>query len=368
MTSFQISGPFLALWGIAYTKKPVADLFAVVPMLIQPFDHSLLLQTIQTLAAMKNCIFNLCRYYEGLSTIPPVLNENRFRYPIPAVYTIQEGGKEKPIQFTYLKKIVSHKLVYRIKDQGGNILVAKFARTYNALAHKLLSEKDRAPLLISCERILSGMWYMVIMNFLDGYLNGTSLTTLATHQQGQVAQQLQNALNVLGTNGLVHGDLRGSNIFYYITSDGNVDTKIIDFDWCSVEGSPYPYFMNHKEIRWPLGAVDGKPMFKGHDQHLVSELLAGKYTFKLKTSARLYNGIENIGNTCYIGSILQCLIHTPHFVKTLRAQKKDSAILTNAFLDIVDKYHGQSVVDPRKFILAFYSTKTGTDDFTSIDL
>src|SRR3546814_10578615 len=63
------------------------------------------------------------------------------------------------------------------------------------------------------------------------------------------------AITMLHDHGYVHGDLRNANILRCPDSV----VKIIDFDWCGVEGSAcYPMDKNDAAAReWHVGATRG---------------------------------------------------------------------------------------------------------------
>lgn len=47
----------------------------------------------------------------------------------------------------------------------------------------------------------------------------------------------------------------------------------MDFEWAGLANeTTYPLFMNHKDIQWPPGATDGKPITKEHDEWWLDRL------------------------------------------------------------------------------------------------
>lgn len=91
-----------------------------------------------------------------------------------------------------------------------------------------------------------------------------------------ISSQLQQAVTLLHSNNLVHGDLRDVNVL--IEQDGQETAQsrlfLIDFDWCGVGGvHRYPHFMNHVQIVWPQGAGDNQIMETRHDTEMMRRLL-----------------------------------------------------------------------------------------------
>lgn len=44
---------------------------------------------------------------------------------------------------------------------------------------------------------------------------------------------------------------------------------IIDFDWSGPPTQAYPFFMNHTDLTWPEGAVDGQTLAFAHDKEWI---------------------------------------------------------------------------------------------------
>jgi hypothetical protein len=84
----------------------------------------------------------------------------------------------------------------------------------------------------------------------------------------QAKERLQDLVNRLHFQNLVHGDLRANNI--RVVGDR---VCIIDFDWSGKAGiQRYPDFMNHQEIVWPDGARDGEFLYPEHDIEWLKRL------------------------------------------------------------------------------------------------
>ena len=180
---------------------------------------------------------------------------------------VREFGEQK---FKYLSRLALEypsKLLYKaqLDDPSGNPLVVKFVSTYHAEAHRLLAQRQLAPLHYAGTEdsvpSLYGGRYMVVMDFVDE----TSRAALTGAQFADVKK----AVALLHSNNLVFGDLRLPNI---LLKDGKV--MIIDFDWRGTAGdSRYPAELNlDRELCWPPGVQPGSIMQKEHDLFMLEKL------------------------------------------------------------------------------------------------
>lgn len=132
--------------------------------------------------------------------------------------------------------------LYRATLDGDQRVVVKFTSQYNQEAHKLLASRSLAPKLYYCERVVGGL-YMVVME----HVEAKSLSELRWSPKVQipglpipsiVLTKVEEALRILHSAEIVFGDLREPNILY-AHSDSRV--FLVDFDWCG----------KHDEHRYP---------------------------------------------------------------------------------------------------------------------
>ncbi|CAH1769647.1 3778_t:CDS:2, partial [Entrophospora sp. SA101] len=121
-------------------------------------------------------------------------------------------------------------------------LIVKFAQQYNAEAHQLCAEYGFAPQLL--------------------YYNKDEIYD----ENEKILQEIHSALQKLYEKKLMFSDLCKSNIMIQEGIIGVQHVKLVNFDWCGIEGQDcYPAFINH-EINWPSGVSDKKPLHWSHDK------------------------------------------------------------------------------------------------------
>jgi serine/threonine protein kinase len=166
------------------------------------------------------------------------------------------------------------KIIYEaIEGDGsdGRRIVVKFASTYNVSAHRLLAKHDLAPELIydGTDSQKFGGFIMIVMSS----VKGMTLSKLLRVQRfdprldailGSVTQEM----DLLHAASLVFGDLRTPNI---MVDDGG-SVKLVDFDWCGVDGEGrYPFIIG-VGIPWAAGVGSGETTRKDHDLHMLRQL------------------------------------------------------------------------------------------------
>ena len=119
-------------------------------------------------------------------------------------------------------------------------VIIKFTACYNKEAHHLLAQAGFAPKLYFCERVIGGL-YMVVMEYVDG----KSLWQLRRDKipiPPIVPKQVEAALHLLHENDIVFGDLRDPNILYVKSKDC---VALVDFDRPGKHGEDrYPATFN----------------------------------------------------------------------------------------------------------------------------
>lgn len=98
----------------------------------------------------------------------------------------------------------------------------------------------------------------------------------------------------------------------------------------------------------------------GLDLSLKESDIVHYYMSEYKTKITTLN---NLGNTCFFNSFIQCLVHTDNFVNVLfrmkkNAQNSKNKIFLDAFLELVEMMHDHSKpynISPKRFLNYFYN-------------
>ncbi|GJJ14692.1 hypothetical protein Clacol_008959 [Clathrus columnatus] len=162
----------------------------------------------------------------------------------------------------------------------GQLVVVKFTERYHEQAHRMLADVGLAPKLYGCYHLIGG-GFMVVMDYVQGQdahhrFENTNLPLT-------ILSDIQHAVTILHSVGLVYGDLRRVNIMTVpkpaakgdgMAVDFNEGGILIDFDWVGRDGQDhYPALLNDTgEIDWAEGVLPGGVMRKQHDVDMLKKL------------------------------------------------------------------------------------------------
>lgn len=155
--------------------------------------------------------------------------------------------------------------------QDERLIVVKFTRRYNRIAHNLCARSQYAPpLLYFGDSAELGGFYVVVMAYVPHQpLIPEEIHSLATRKN--IYKDVQSAVTLLHSQRLVFADLRNPNI-PVVTRNGAQRAMLIDFDWCEIDGTGvYPLPLS-RTIRWPDGVEPGGFFRKAHDLHWLKVL------------------------------------------------------------------------------------------------
>ena len=228
------------------------------------------------LLALKNAVQLLKEYYASPTQTVPL------KFPYITSFKLLDGECE--MSFKYEEKLTGGKFVYVVETMNNDcsdipkLLVVKFVTSYGLDVHKFCADKGIAPKVYGYENINCD-WKMVTMEYLSDYKPLTD-PPLETNKKMKLQEKIKDAVQEMHSEGLVHGDLRECNILYKEeeekNEDGNIQVKIIDFDWGGKkEAVRYPPRLN-PDISWPLGVKINQPIKQIHDSDLL-ELTIEKY-------------------------------------------------------------------------------------------
>jgi hypothetical protein len=184
---------------------------------------------------------------------------------------IQNFKYIRPLSTTDRTKLIFYGETVWPPDSGKNLCI-KFVRRYSKTAHEKCASKGYAPILHGFEE-LPGGWYAVVMEEIScetysSYHHIRNAGLLSNEQHRQIRESLVACVRILHKSGLVHGDIRDSNLL--VRTDGTLDIKLLDFDWAGEANVVrYPMNVNGVDIKRPEDAYDGVLITKDHDQKMV---------------------------------------------------------------------------------------------------
>ncbi|KAG1724832.1 hypothetical protein EDD22DRAFT_789834 [Suillus occidentalis] len=278
-----IFGPTMLFAGAVWTLRPA----------IEPLCHSLTFTchskngpahdtAARHIAAFRNAVRTLERHYE---TLPPDAELcSKLSHPtiFPYPSSFRSLDDNRTIVFKYSEHLdgdggTSKRLIFFGTFTDGNDEVAiciKFVPSYSPDAHALCARSGVAPGLRGFER-LPGGWFMVVMDRLVEYDILADLP-VNIHVPRSVFDAIGEQLKTLHANGLVHGDIRDTNIL--LKADDRTKYMIIDFDWAGEDKVVrYPAFVNHRDVQRPPGARDGFPVEAAHDDAMLGYIIARRF-------------------------------------------------------------------------------------------
>ena len=145
-------------------------------------------------------------------------------------------------------------------DGTNNDVIVKFTARYHEKAHCILASAGFAPKLHFCERVVGGL-YMVVMDHVDG----KSLWQLQVEKKKiptVVSKHICQAVHLLHEQNIVFGDLWDPNILFDTSKSCAV---VVDFDWPGIhEVDRYPATLNPNNS-WPEDVMAYGLMLKTHD-------------------------------------------------------------------------------------------------------
>ena len=226
--------------------------------------------------ALQNGLVSLEAYYTqlkaaGSSTGQPLRNPT---LPYPCSFS------SNPIRnFTYDERGEGHNLVFFGKFQDGDCeaICIKFTRYYCQQAHEFCASKGRAPKLYTVESYPGG-WYMVVMDDIrKDYVSLFDFIDVQSESQdyadvrNSLSEEISAFLSDLHQQGLVHGDIRNTNIMVRRSgSDVAGAFQLLDFDWSGrIDEARYPLDINTTTVKRPDGVAGNNLIEAAHDIQML---------------------------------------------------------------------------------------------------
>lgn len=108
---------------------------------------------------------------------------------------------------------------------------------------------------------------MVVMDYLDPTVYTRLLPSLLPNLM--LLEEIRQAVQILHSEGFVHGDVRGPNMMACHTGAGGSNVMLVNFDWAGREGD-VRYPPNIDPHSCPIGVEDGQTIKKEHDEEMVT--------------------------------------------------------------------------------------------------
>ncbi|MDO9014574.1 MAG: hypothetical protein Q7U84_07340 [Polynucleobacter sp.] len=249
------------VYGMALCECFVADpLFSI--NLLDAGDDQRIAQIARMTAALRKCFIALRTMYTLVTASDRMFEHMVLPYPREAASV--HGG---PVVHFSLQRRLTRLVFIATRDDDGVSVVVKFSRRYSEKGHRLCAASGLAPQLYAFQP-LPGRWKMIVMEHLEGFkcVDDSSLINVLP----SALERMKEALEVLHSADLVHGDFRVSNVM----CNRAAEVRIIDFDWCGEENKDcYPPLMN-PSIPWPQGAASLAPLNKQHDLEFLDSFRA----------------------------------------------------------------------------------------------
>ena len=226
--------------------------------------------------ALKTNLERLKLYYEKVQPTGDFPVGSRY---FPSITAYRHG--DKVITFKYVGFLENCPdcitLRARTNTEPTQDIVVKFVDRYGEKAHRLLAAEGLAPKVLffgsphlEDEQPSYRSISMVVMEFIDGVTLDKAKPSLNKETTEIVRFEVEKALKVLHSEGLVFGDLRSPNIM--VTKAKQV--KLIDFDWAGVEGqTKYPFLIS-QVIDWPEGVKPLAVLQRSHDLVMFNRMFS----------------------------------------------------------------------------------------------
>jgi len=258
----EITGPEIAVSGAVLDEQGVlCDPFATASLLFNIYDYNHLVRAARILGAVTKALKNLEAYYKKMIFDVPCDGFPFFRTIDPEEYLYKSDCDEIKIEYTRKIKELLYEADLKVGESDPEKVIVKFAHSYNKKAHEICESAECAPNLYFVGQV--SRFQVVVMEQIEDAKPWHAVDH-GKHKQA-AKKVVEKAIAKLHENGLVHGDLRSTNILL-----AGKRVAVIDFDWSGPPIQAYPLFMNHIDIEWPAGVGDGKLLAYEHDDEWIN--------------------------------------------------------------------------------------------------
>ncbi|RPD76058.1 hypothetical protein L226DRAFT_612305 [Lentinus tigrinus ALCF2SS1-7] len=260
----MFSSSSLSVYGSAFTHKWVFQgLTQACITFTNIIDPSAFGTLARLLWALRQSVSHLQEWYRKtvLASVFPQFYDRLH----PATTSVQDQTGAI-VGFCYFRRIEPHDKVFlAFAAKRDHAFAVKFTPRYCAEAHRFLAEANCAPDLVYCGSPYTEFpgytrMQMVVTEFCP---EGLILWEIA---RKPLRDKLRDAIALLHSQGMVHGDLRWQNIL--VDRDGHI--RLIDFDWAGIEGVARCPDDLAEDVPWP--AEPGALITKEHDRYMLERV------------------------------------------------------------------------------------------------
>ena len=246
-------------------------LSTAIPCNYHDTDIKMMHMLARHLGALRVAINSLTTYY---SANPISLHRNPM-HPYSMSFKSWDGSVK---EFKYVSGMEGRNLFFGNLDGDGTAVCIKFATRYCEEAHRFLAEKGFAPKLHAVERLPGGQYMVVMDDVSDDYVTLFNLIqdTPGFHSPKyesdrlSLMKKIRECLIQLHQAGMVHGDVRNTNIMVKGTSFKEPMFLLVDYDSSGkIKEARYPLNLNTTTVKRPEGATGGAVVDVNHDLKMI---------------------------------------------------------------------------------------------------
>ena len=229
---------------------------------------------VRHIGTLRRAVDSLQSYYHDFNGNIVSPSHNAF-HPYPTSFTTQDGVVKR---FKYLSSMKGHNLFFGNIDDDGAVICVKFVTRYCEQAHRFLAEQ-LAPRLHVVERLPGGQYMVVMDDVSSDYISLFNFiqdnpVLLSKDNEGiheRFLETVRDCLIQLHQEGLVHGDVRNTNIMVNATGLHDLSFLLVDYDsGGEIRQVRYPLDLNTSTVKRPEGAMGGAIVEVEHDLEMLN--------------------------------------------------------------------------------------------------
>jgi hypothetical protein len=224
------------------------------------------------LTALRQLYQSICEVYRH--PLQHAVAVKQVEFPYPNQFTPNASGpSQTPVHFTYNERVCPIRRVFTATTSFGSPIIVKFVfDRYGETAHLSAAAEGLAPKLLSHSRLPGDVYMVVIEPLPTGFESCSKIGSIPEDAKDAVVS----AVNRFHSLNLVHGDLRGSNVFVRKVGEGKWECQLVDFDWAGLasdENLVYPFGVFASEGVWRPGPIMTGRITKEDDLATVNQFL-----------------------------------------------------------------------------------------------